>query len=73
MTHHFSSFTLSLNLRKSVGVIASTERSSELTFTNSQIPGLGLIAKATYGGSATASCKFQVNNIKIHKAIYMSV
>lgn len=45
--------------------MASTERSSELTLTNSQYPGFGLIEKATWGGTTIASCKFQPQNINI--------
>lgn len=44
--------------------MASTDKSSELTLTNSQNPGFGLMAKATCGGMTTASCKSQAYGIE---------
>ena len=55
--YQFSSTTVSLNFKYSVAVMPSTERSFAFTLTNSQNPGFGLIAKATYGGITAASWK----------------
>lgn len=56
ITYHFSSKTISLYFKYSEASMPSTCKSSPFTLTNSQKPGLGLTAKATYGGTTAASC-----------------